>query len=158
MQGDCLAEVPRAEASPHSRTQCLTLLWAMLSPTHYDGAAKNFKTSGLRKTTPTAIAIANEMTLPTSDNMLPVNTSGFVVSRCQPNANLSATDGVTHRTYAAPIKSSSCPPRNHMPRKLAQWHRSGAPMSDAGAVLVIFSMLAIGLTAIRPRRNERALS
>jgi len=32
--------------------------------------------------------------------------------------------------------------------------RSGAPMSDAGAVLVIFSMLAVGLTAIRPRRTN----
>ena len=32
--------------------------------------------------------------------------------------------------------------------------RSGAPMSDAGAVLVIFSMLAVGLTAIRSRTTN----
>ena len=32
--------------------------------------------------------------------------------------------------------------------------RSGAPMSDAGAVLVIFSMLAVGLTSNRAAQNE----
>src|SRR5262249_39582338 len=73
-------------------------------------------TSGLRKMTPTAIAIANEMTLPTSDNMLPVNTSGFVVSRCQPNANLSAThppinpakyDGANNTNVSATPRSAA---------------------------------------------------
>src|SRR5262245_26531966 len=67
----------------------LVSIWKTPRP-RYRAVAQTKMASGLR-TTPTPIAIANESTLPIKASILAVRASLVFLSRCQPNANLSAT-------------------------------------------------------------------